>query len=93
VPGISAHIAAPITTVAELVLPVLLACGLFSRFSAAGLFIMALVIQLTYQENYQHLLWMALALSIFTKGPSLLSLDHLLVNWIRKEKPAELKDN
>lgn len=86
VPGLDPALAAPVTTIAELVLPILISFGLFSRFGAAGLFVMALVIQLTYQENFQHLLWMALALVIFIKGPGPLSIDHLLVKWLRKDK-------
>lgn len=83
VPGLSASLAAPITTVAELILPVLLALGLFGRFAAAGLFAMALMIDITYQHNAEHLLWMALALAIFVRGPGVLSLDHLLVKSLR----------
>ena len=63
----------------------LVGLGLFSRFGAAGLFVMALVIQLTYQENFQHILWMALAASIFIKGPGPLSVDKLMVKWLRKD--------
>ncbi len=84
VPGLDAALAAPITTLAELILPVLVMAGLFTRFGAAGLFVMALVIQLTYIENSQHLLWMALAASLFIKGPGRLSADHFLVKWLRQ---------
>lgn len=83
VPGISAELAAPVTTIAELILPVLLAFGLFGRFAAAGLFAMALMIDITYQHNAEHLLWMALALAIFVRGPGVLSLDHFLVKALR----------
>lgn len=86
VPGLDPALAAPVTTIAELVLPVLVGLGLFSRFGAAGMFVMALVIQLTYQENFQHILWMALAASIFIKGPGLLSLDHVLLKWFRNDR-------
>jgi len=85
VPGLDPSLAAPVTTIAELALPVLVGLGLFSRFGAAGLFVMALVIQLTYQENFQHILWMALAASIFVKGPGPLSLDYVLLKWLRKD--------
>lgn len=83
VPGLAANFAAPVTTVAELVLPVLLALGLFGRFAAAGLFVMALVIELTYQNNAEHILWMVLAASIFVRGAGVLSLDHLLLKAFR----------
>ncbi len=84
VPGVDPLFASYATTAGELVLPVLVALGLFARFGAAGLFIMALVIQLTYQQNAEHLLWMALAASIFIKGPGALSVDALLTKWIRR---------
>ena len=50
VPGLPANIAAPVTTFAELFLPILLAFGLFGRLGAAGLIIMATVIELTYNH-------------------------------------------
>ena len=83
VPFVSGEIAAPLTTGAELLLPFLLIIGLFNRFAAAGLFVMALTIELTYLSNFQHWLWMALAASIFVKGGGALSLDTLLLSWIK----------
>jgi putative oxidoreductase len=85
VPGLSPQLSAPITTVAEIILPLLLIIGLFTRLGAAGIFIMALVIQLTYQENFQHLVWMSMMAVIFIKGPGAISLDHFLVKWIEKD--------
>ena len=81
-------LAASVTTIAELVLPVLVALGFMARFGAIGLFVMALTIELTYQSSYQHLLWMALALSIFIRGPGPISLDHLLVSRARRPVPT-----
>ncbi len=86
VPYMSPEIAAVVTTAGELALPVLLALGLFSRFGAAGLFAMALMIQLTYMHSAEHLLWMALMASIFIKGPGVLSLDFLMLKWLRQGK-------
>ena len=85
VPGLDPSLAAPITTIAELILPILLFLGIFSRAGAIGITIMALVIQLTYQENYQHILWMALGAAIFIKGPGRISLDYYLVKWLEKK--------
>lgn len=84
VPGIDPAIAAPLSTGAELVLPVLLALGLFGRFGAAGLLIMTLIIEFTYQHNTEHLLWMAMLATILIRGPGLISLDTLLLKWLRK---------
>ncbi len=72
-----------LATYAELILPLLLFIGLFSRFAALGLLIMTLVIQfvvfpdqiLTYKE---HGLWAVALLAILIRGPGPLSLDHLL---------------
>ena len=84
VPGLDPELAAYITTGAEVVLPVLLALGLFGRFAAAGLLIMTAVIEFTYGHFAVHILWAFLAASIFIKGPGALSLDNLLVKFIRK---------
>lgn len=83
VPNVPAEIAAPLTTGAELLLPLLLILGLFGRFAAAGLLVMALTIELTYQAHPQHWLWMALAASILIKGPGPIAADNLLLRWIR----------
>ncbi len=83
VPGLDPLAAAYITTGAELVLPVLLALGLFGRFAAAGILAMTAVIEFTYGHFDVHLLWAFLAGMIFLKGPGKLSLDHLILKWIR----------
>ncbi len=64
--------------VAEIVFPILLALGLFSRFAAFALLIMTLVIQLTIPSGWPiHLTWAAMALSILVLGSGRLSLDRL----------------
>lgn len=83
VPGLSPELAAPLTTVAELTLPILLIAGLMARFGAAGLLVMALIIELTYQQNFQHILWMAMAASVLIKGPGKLSIDYLIVRRLQ----------
>lgn len=72
-----------IATYSELILPLLLFIGLFSRFAAFGLLVMTLVIQfivfpdqiLTYKE---HGLWAVALLAILIRGPGPLSLDYIL---------------
>lgn len=79
-PLIAPEIAAPLVTVAEHVLPILLFVGLLSRFSAIGLILMTLVIQfLVYPDAWwpQHSLWLGLLIVIVWRGPGRLSLDHL----------------
>ncbi len=84
VPGIPADIAAYMATSGELILPVLLALGLFSRFAAAGLLIMTAIIEFTYLHSTHHVIWAILASSIFIKGPGTFSLDAALLKVLRK---------
>ena len=66
--------------VAEVVLPVLLVLGLFTRYAAAGVVVMTAVIQLTYPEGWQnfHLPWAAMGLAILTFGGGRIALDFVL---------------
>lgn len=84
VPGLSPELAAYASLAGELILPILLALGLFGRVAAAGLLIMALIIEFTYLHSVQHILWMFLAAMILIKGPGRFSLDTLLLKFIRK---------
>jgi len=86
VPGLPAELAAYVTTVGELILPILLIIGLFGRVGAVGLLIMTLVIEFTYIHATDHILWMFLAAAIFIRGPGMLSVDHFLLKWIRKSE-------
>ena len=83
VPYLAPETAAYITMGAEIILPILLVLGLFGRFAAAGLLIMTLVIELTYGHFDAHILWFFLGATIFIKGPGKLSLDALILKWIR----------
>ncbi|ESQ93251.1 hypothetical protein ABAC460_00700 [Asticcacaulis sp. AC460] len=79
VPVLPPELAAAMATTAELSLPVLLVLGLLSRFAAAGLFVMTLVVTLfvypDYAENYFLLL---LSFAIVANGGGLFSVDHWL---------------
>lgn len=80
-PLIPPEIAAPLTTLAEHLLPLLLVLGLFSRGAALGLFVMTLVIQLlVYPDAFWpvHSLWFALLLVLLWRGGGAWSLDRLL---------------
>ena len=79
-------IAVPLTTYAEHFLPVLVALGLATRFGAAGLLVMTLVIQLfVFPEAWwgTHSLWAALALILVSRGAGLFSLDALVTRMRR----------
>lgn len=58
------------TAIAEIVLPVLLVLGLFTRFAALGILVMTGVIQLTVPDGWAnfHLPWAAMALALVTLG-------------------------
>ncbi len=91
VPGIDPNLAAIGGTAGELILPVLLALGLFTRFGAAGLFIMTLVIQFAVPEDYgvsnpEHYLWMLLLAVPLLKGGGMLSIDGIAQKFLCKNK-------
>lgn len=87
-PIVAAHLAAA----AEHALPVLLLLGLFSRFAAAGLLAMTLVIQfLVYPDGWPtHGVWAVSLLFVLVKGAGRWSIDHLLWPADRYRKRTEL---
>jgi putative oxidoreductase len=92
VPLLPPDVAAYVTTIAEHALPALLIIGLASRLSALGLLVMTLVIQLfVFPDGWpEHILWIALLLTIIARGPGALSLDHLLTGRKLKDIAAPL---
>lgn len=76
-PLLDPAVAATLAAVAEHALPILLALGLCTRYAAAGLLGMTLVIQIfVYPDAWPtHLSWMALLALNLAKGPGPLSLD------------------
>ena len=79
-PGIlSPEVAAYMATAGEIILPVLLMLGLFTRFSAAGLFIMAAVIQYGVFQEPVHVMWMIAFAMLVGYGGNKISLDYLLL--------------
>lgn len=80
VPLLPPHVSAYAATYAEHILPILLAMGLFTRFSALGLIAMTLVIQLFVLPGGwpTHLLWMAPLLVIVRYGAGTVSFDRVL---------------
>jgi putative oxidoreductase len=87
VPLLPPDFAAYLTTVSENVFSVLVIVGLASRLSAAWLFAMTAVIQIfVYPSGWpDHILWATALLVIISRGPGVLSLDHLL---FRKQQVA-----
>lgn len=80
VPLLPPEIAAYLATAVELTCPVLLAVGLATRLATLPLLGMTAVIQLfVYPDSWiAHLAWAAMLLFVLTRGPGLLSLDHLI---------------
>ncbi len=76
-------IATPMATYAEHLFPILLVLGFFSRFSALALLVMTLVIQIfVYPEAWwqTHIVWVAMAAVLVSRGGGLFSLDALLAS-------------
>jgi len=64
---------------AEIILPVLLVLGLATRFAAAALLVMTIVVELTVPDGWPiHVTWAAMALGVMALGPGRLSLDALI---------------
>lgn len=75
----SAEIAAKLSVLGELSLPVLLVLGFGGRLAAAGLFMMALVIELfVYPGMLEHRYWMICMAVIIAYGPGTLSIDYFI---------------
>ncbi len=68
------------SALAEVILPVLLALGLFTRYAAAGILVMTAIIELTYPDGWRnfHLPWAAMAMAILTFGGGKIALDWAL---------------
>jgi putative oxidoreductase len=80
-------LAAYLTTFSENVFSVLLIVGLASRLSAVWLLAMTAVIQIfVYPSGWpDHILWATALLAVISRGPGVISLDHLL---FRKQQVA-----
>lgn len=82
-PFVDPIVAATLAAIAEHVFPVLLNVGLATRFSAAALLGMTLVIQLLVYPGAwpTHGVWASVLLFLIARGPGFVSLDHLIENW------------
>ncbi len=80
IPFPAPELVATTASTAEIVLPILLAFGLLTRWAALGLLCMSGIIQLIYPGGWAnfHLYWAAMALTILTFGPGAISLDRLI---------------
>ena len=79
VPILPPEIAAPMAAAVELSTPILLVLGLFTRIATLPMIGMTLVIQIfVYPMSWaDHLVWMTMLLLLLSRGPGVVSLDHL----------------
>lgn len=67
------------SSIAEIVLPILLVLGLGTRLAAFGLLLMTALIQLTIPSGWPiHATWAAMAAAVVLLGPGKLSVDGML---------------
>lgn len=83
VPLLSPELAAYLGTATELVIPVLLVLGLFTRPAALVLFVFNIIAVISYPDLSEggikdHVYWGLLLLVTLFHGPGKLSLDHLI---------------
>ena len=79
-PLIPPKTAAYLATFAEHFFPILIVIGLATRFSIGALLVMTLVIQIfVYPGSWpDHAVWAVSMLFVMSRGPGMLSIDHLI---------------
>jgi putative oxidoreductase len=90
VPVLPPEIAAPMAAAVELSAPVLLVLGLLTRLATLPMIGMTLVIQtFVYPQAWvDHLTWGVMLLLLLSRGPGVLSLDHLIAKALRQRHAA-----
>ena len=80
VPILPPELAASLAATVELTCPVLLVLGLATRLATLPMIGMTFVIEVfVYPEQWiEHLMWASILVLILTRGPGVLSLDHLI---------------
>ncbi len=88
VPSIDPVIAAYLVTAAELILPILLILGLFTRFSALALLFMVAVIQFSVYPNLwiDHAVWATALIVLLARGAGPISFDAAWASERRRPK-------
>jgi len=86
VPLLDPVLAAQITAFVELTIPVFLFLGLSTRLATLPLLGMVFVIQtFVYPQAWtEHLLWASVLIFLLTRGPGILSLDHVIERSLMK---------
>ena len=83
VPLLSPYFAAVLATIAELIIPIALVLGLFTRLSIIALFLLNLVAAISYPDISpagvkDHLIWALACIVLFFYGPGLAALDYFI---------------
>ena len=90
VPILPAELAAQLGTAAEIIIPLFIIFGLFSRLAAIGLFVFNIVAVLSYPPAQAgnglilHIMWGLMLLMVIAHGPGKISLDHLFSSAMRR---------
>jgi putative oxidoreductase len=86
VPLLDPVFAAQVTAFVELTIPVFLFLGLATRLATLPLLGMVFVIQaFVYPQAWtEHLLWASVLVYLLTRGPGILSLDHVIERSVRQ---------
>lgn len=67
------------SSIGEIILPILVVLGLFTRFAGLGLLFMTLIIQLTFPDAWPlHFTWAAMAIGVIYLGGKRISMDRYL---------------
>lgn len=85
VPFLDPELAAQLALYGETFLPLMLMFGVLTRFGAAGLIVMTLVIQISYSAHSfaESLTWLGALLPILLMGPGRWSVDHNIGQRLR----------
>ncbi|MBL4865336.1 MAG: DoxX family protein [Pseudomonadales bacterium] len=83
VPLLSPYFAAVLATIAELIIPIALVLGLFTRLTIIALFLLNLVAAISYPDISpagvkDHLIWALACIVLFFYGPGLAALDYFI---------------
>lgn len=98
VPFLNSELAAWMGTAVELILPVLLLIGIFSRPSALVLLLFNVIASMSYPDIspagiVDHIMWSVMLTAIFFHGAGKLSFDNLILNKVLEQKITKLKLN
>jgi len=91
-PLIPPELAARLAMTVELGAPLFLFAGFATRLATLPLLGMTLVIvTLVYPASWvESLLWGSVLVTILTRGPGVISLDHLVEKWFERHSPSSL---